>query len=101
MGLMKSMRQPQNQQVLDRRRKVARSSLYFGVHQKKSPHSGQLPDQSRKSLEVEIASQGTTKEESLANLKEALELYFEKELHLPHVFPYKDVSLEKLIVSYA
>ena len=54
-----------------------------------------------KSLEVEIASQGTTKEESLANLKEALELYFEKELHLPHVFPYKDVSLEKLIVSYA
>lgn len=54
-----------------------------------------------KSLEVEIASQGNTKEESLANLKEALELYFEKELPLPNIFPYKDVSLEKLTVSYA
>jgi predicted RNase H-like HicB family nuclease len=28
-------------------------------------------------LEVEVTSQGTTVEESLANLKEALELYFE------------------------
>jgi len=54
-----------------------------------------------KSLEVEIASQGSTKEESLANLKEALELYFEKELSLPNIFPYKNVSLEKLTVSYA
>ncbi len=28
-------------------------------------------------LEVEVTSQGTTVEEALANLKEALELYFE------------------------
>ncbi|MFA5785617.1 MAG: type II toxin-antitoxin system HicB family antitoxin [Actinomycetota bacterium] len=30
-----------------------------------------------RSLEVEVASQGSTVEEALANLKEALELYFE------------------------
>jgi len=30
-------------------------------------------------LEVEVASQGETLEEALANLKEALELYFEDE----------------------
>ena len=30
-------------------------------------------------LEVEVTSQGTTSEEALANLKEALELYFENE----------------------
>ena len=30
-----------------------------------------------KCLEVEVASQGTTVEEALANLREALELYFE------------------------
>ena len=29
-------------------------------------------------LEVDIASQGETEEEALANLKEALELYFEE-----------------------
>ena len=29
-------------------------------------------------LEVDVASQGETKEESLDNLKEALELYFEE-----------------------
>jgi predicted RNase H-like HicB family nuclease len=28
-------------------------------------------------LEVDVASQGTTEEEALANLQEALELYFE------------------------
>jgi predicted RNase H-like HicB family nuclease len=28
-------------------------------------------------LEVDVASQGTTKEEALANLREALELHFE------------------------
>lgn len=54
-----------------------------------------------KSLEVEIASQGKTKKEALANLKEALELYFEKELPAPKLFPYKDLSLEKLNISYA
>ncbi|MEV5506499.1 type II toxin-antitoxin system HicB family antitoxin [Streptomyces orinoci] len=30
-------------------------------------------------LEVDVASQGTTIEEALANLREALELYFEDE----------------------
>lgn len=30
-------------------------------------------------LEVEVTSQGTTADEALANLKEALELYFENE----------------------
>jgi predicted RNase H-like HicB family nuclease len=30
-------------------------------------------------LEVEVTSQGTTSDEALANLKEALELYFESE----------------------
>ena len=30
-------------------------------------------------LEVEVASQGRSAEESLANLREALELYFEEE----------------------
>ncbi len=30
-------------------------------------------------LEIEVASQGTTVEEALENLKEALELYFEDE----------------------
>lgn len=30
-------------------------------------------------LEVEVASQGTSADEALANLKEALELYFENE----------------------
>jgi len=54
-----------------------------------------------KSLEVEIASQGKTKIEALANLKEALELYFEKELPSPKLSPYEDLSLEKLNISYA
>ena len=53
-----------------------------------------------KSLEVEVASQGKTKIEALANLKEALELYFEKELSAPKLFPYKDLSLEKLNIAY-
>ena len=30
-------------------------------------------------IEVEVASQGSTADEALANLKEALELYFENE----------------------
>jgi len=54
-----------------------------------------------KSLEVEVASQGKTKVEALKNLKEALELYFEKELSAPKPFPYKDLSLEKLNIAYA
>jgi len=47
-----------------------------------------------KSLEVEVASQGKTK-------KEALELFFEEELSAPKLFPYKDLSLEKLDIAYA
>ncbi len=39
-----------------------------------------------KSIEVEVASQGKTVEEALANLKEALELYFEDE-DLPINYP--------------
>ena len=42
-----------------------------------------------KSLEVEVASQGKTKVEALANLKEALELYFEKELPASKLLLYK------------
>ena len=34
-------------------------------------------------LEVEVTSQGSTIEEALANLKEALELYFEGETTVP------------------
>lgn len=36
-------------------------------------------------LEVEVTSQGTTVENALANLKEALELYFEGETTVPEV----------------
>ncbi|GFN22176.1 hypothetical protein TAMC210_04920 [Thermanaeromonas sp. C210] len=39
-----------------------------------------------KAVEVEVASQGRTIEEALANLKEALELYFEDE-PLPEALP--------------
>ena len=34
-------------------------------------------------LEIDVASQGETEEEALANLKEALELYFEPRRPLP------------------
>jgi len=54
-----------------------------------------------KSIGVEIASQGKTKKEALANLEEALELYFEKELLSSKLSPYEDLSLEKLNISYA
>ena len=40
-------------------------------------HEGAL--QVARCLEVEVASQGETIEEALANLREALELYFEDE----------------------
>lgn len=39
-----------------------------------------------RATEVEVASQGKTVEEALANLKEALELYFEDE-PLPEALP--------------
>ena len=40
-----------------------------------------------KSLEVEVASQGETIEDALANLKEALQLYFEDEHPMPSFQP--------------
>lgn len=54
-----------------------------------------------KAVDVEIASQGKTKKEALENLKEALELYFEKEISAPKQSFYQDLSLEKLNISYA
>lgn len=53
-----------------------------------------------KCLEVEVASQGKTKKEALKNLQEALELYFEDEMVLKKVSAYKDISLEKISLSY-
>ncbi len=38
-------------------------------------------------LDVEVASQGESAEEALANLKEALELYFEDEVLLEDLEP--------------
>ncbi len=43
-------------------------------------------------LEVEVASQGETVEEALANLREALELYFEDA-------PFPDVNEPPIIAS--
>jgi predicted RNase H-like HicB family nuclease len=48
-------------------------------------HEGAL--QIARCLEVEVASQGKTIEEGLANLREALELYFEDELLPEHIEP--------------
>ena len=53
-----------------------------------------------KSLDIEVVSQGSTKEESLATLKEMLEQYFTKEMTLSSMFSDKDISLEKLELSY-
>jgi len=52
-----------------------------------------------KSLEVEVASQGKTKEESLATLKEMLEHYFAQELFTSRFFSDKNISLENLELS--
>jgi predicted RNase H-like HicB family nuclease len=53
-----------------------------------------------RSLEIEVVSQGKTKEESLATLKEMLELYFAQELTLSRLFSERDISLEHLELSY-
>jgi predicted RNase H-like HicB family nuclease len=45
-------------------------------------------------LEVEVASQGETLEDALANLREALELYFEDEPLPAHVQPPIIASVE-------
>ena len=57
-----------------------------------------------KAIEVEVASQGKTAKQALANLQEALELYFEDEKIPPaKVTPLPNLRLEKLspIVQYA
>jgi predicted RNase H-like HicB family nuclease len=47
-------------------------------------------------LDVEVASQGETAEEALANLKEALELYFEDQV-LPEGIEPPNVATLRLI----
>lgn len=54
-----------------------------------------------KCVEIEIASQGKTKQEALDNLIEALELYFENEPAFERIVFYNDISLEKINISYA
>ena len=54
-----------------------------------------------KAIEVEVASQGKTKKAALTNLQEALQLYFENEPKLDLSSSYKNISLEKISVSYA
>jgi len=51
-----------------------------------------------KALEVEVASQGESEEEALANLKEALELYFEdnRDIELAEV---KQPKLQELSIQ--
>ncbi len=50
-----------------------------------------------KCLEVEVTSQGKTRQEALVNLKEALELYFEDEPTIK-IKPLSKPSLEKISV---
>ncbi|PIZ66329.1 hypothetical protein CO051_05335 [Candidatus Roizmanbacteria bacterium CG_4_9_14_0_2_um_filter_39_13] len=54
-----------------------------------------------KGIEVEVASQGSTKKEALQNLQEALELYFENEPQLNISSSFHDISLEKVDIQYA
>lgn len=51
-----------------------------------------------KFLELELASQGKTKEEAIKNLKEALELYLEDENKSALSFPFID-SVSTQIIS--
>ena len=50
-------------------------------------------------LDVDVASEGDTQEESVANLKEALELYFEDAADLPLLAPSSRVRLGELQVN--
>ncbi|PIR80150.1 MAG: HicB family protein [Candidatus Levybacteria bacterium CG10_big_fil_rev_8_21_14_0_10_35_13] len=53
-----------------------------------------------KFLELELASQGKTRKEALANLKEALELYLEDEPKSNISFPLiEDVSSQKILIN--
>lgn len=50
-------------------------------------------------LDVDVASEGDTQEESVANLKEALELYFEGAADLPLLQPTSRVRLGEMQVN--
>ena len=52
-----------------------------------------------KSLDLDVVSQGSTKEESLASLKEMIEQYFSTEISIASLFSDKNISLEKLELS--
>jgi len=57
-----------------------------------------------KAIEVEVASQGTSRKEAINNLKEALELFFEDEkLPQSKIFPLPSLKLEKFFpnIHYA
>jgi len=54
-----------------------------------------------KAIEVEVASQGSTKKEALQNLQEALELYFENEPQLNIKSSFHNLSLEEVNIHYA
>lgn len=50
-------------------------------------------------LDVDVASEGDTQEESVANLQEALELYFEGAADLPLLLPTSRVRLGEMQVN--
>lgn len=52
-----------------------------------------------KFLEVELASQGKTKEEAIKNLKEALELYLEDEPKNVSFLSIDKVSFQKITIN--
>lgn len=52
-----------------------------------------------KALEVEIASQGKSEKEALANLKEALELYFEDQSKVD-LAPVNQPKLQDLSIQF-
>jgi predicted RNase H-like HicB family nuclease len=52
-------------------------------------------------IEVEIASQGKTKNEALHNLQEAVELYFESEGVELRVNPFYNISVEPFKITCA
>lgn len=54
-----------------------------------------------KAIEVEVASQGKTKDEAISNLDEALKLYFEDENYpVSKIKPLKDLELHRLTPSF-
>lgn len=51
--------------------------------------------------EIELASQGKTKKEAVDNLKEALVLYFTDEPSFGKLPSLKEISLERIQITYA